>query len=207
MSFILDALRKSESERQREAPPSPTRIPAAVPRAGLPAWVWLVIGTLSVAVVAIGIAWWLASQTPPAPAAAAGEQPEDAAAAADAAAAGTVVPGGNVPPLGAPATRGSPASQLGRTDVGPSPPGAAVGFTSPQTLPGVAEILAAGIALPPLDLQLISYSEAAVDRFVFINGTQYREGQRVRNGPQIVSILPQGVVLTQQGRDFLLSPN
>ena len=57
MSFILDALRKSESERQREAPPSPTRIPLAVARAGLPAWVWLVIGALSVTVLAIGAAW------------------------------------------------------------------------------------------------------------------------------------------------------
>jgi general secretion pathway protein B len=201
VSFILDALRKSESERQRDAPPSPTRIPLAVARAGPPPWVWVVIGALSVAILTIGLAWWFTAErrSSAVPGAAESAPAAQAAAAADPAA-----PRGETP-----ARPAAPPPQGGRTDVASAPTAAPAPtrFTSPQELPSVAEILAVGVALPPLDLQLISYSEEIASRFVFINGTQYREGQRVQNGPQIVAILPQGVVLSQQGRDFLLSPN
>jgi hypothetical protein len=71
--------------------------------------------------------------------------------------------------------------------------------------PSVADVLADGLALPPLELQLISYSEDESRRFVFINGFQYRQGQRVQNGPLVVSISPESVLLRQQGRDFVLT--
>jgi hypothetical protein len=207
VSFILDALRKSESERQREAPPSPTRIPLAVAHVGPPPWVWIVIGALSVAIVAIGVAWWLTAGSRSGALGIGAES--ESRAGATTAAAGAAAPGDEALLLETPAQPQASAPQVGRgalasaptTDPSPTP------FTSPQALPSVAEILALGIVLPPLDLQLIAYSEEVASRFVFINGTQYREGQRVQNGPQVVSILPQGVVLTQQGRDFLLSPN
>jgi hypothetical protein len=73
-------------------------------------------------------------------------------------------------------------------------------------LPTVAELRASGIALPELNLQLISYSEDASQRFVFINGFRYGQGQRVQNGPLIVTISADSVVLQQQGRDFVLTP-
>jgi type II secretory pathway component PulC len=74
-------------------------------------------------------------------------------------------------------------------------------------LPTVAEVRAAGLALPELNLQLISYSDDASQRFVFINGFRYAQGQRVQNGPLIVSISADSVVLQQQGRDFVLTPD
>jgi len=74
-------------------------------------------------------------------------------------------------------------------------------------LPSIAEVLAEGMALPPLELQLLSYSENSAERFVFINGFQYRQGQRVQNGPLIVNIYSEGVVLRHEGRDFVLLPD
>jgi type II secretory pathway component PulC len=75
-----------------------------------------------------------------------------------------------------------------------------------SSLPSAAEVRASGVALPELTLQLISYSEDPSQRFVFINGFRYGQGQRVQNGPLIVSISADSVVLQQQGRDFVLTP-
>jgi general secretion pathway protein B len=48
MSFILDALKKSEHERQRQSMPGMIEIPAPSRRRGIPAWVWVVAGLLLV---------------------------------------------------------------------------------------------------------------------------------------------------------------
>lgn len=57
MSFILDALRKSEGERQQDAGPNITRIPAAVPRHGLPGWAIGTMAALGLGVVVLAGAW------------------------------------------------------------------------------------------------------------------------------------------------------
>ena len=51
MSFILDALRKSEHERQRGAVPGISHVPLAAPRREVPRWAFGVIGMLAVAVI------------------------------------------------------------------------------------------------------------------------------------------------------------
>jgi general secretion pathway protein B len=58
MSFILDALRKSEAERQREAVPTVARTPLAPVRRQVPLWSWALIGALSLIVITLGVAWW-----------------------------------------------------------------------------------------------------------------------------------------------------
>jgi len=57
VSFILDALRKSESERQRDATPSIARIPSAVPQQSLPPWAIATMGALGFGVVVLAVAW------------------------------------------------------------------------------------------------------------------------------------------------------
>ena len=57
MSFILDALRKSEHERQRSATPGITNVPFGAPRRVLPAWAVALMVVLAVAVLALGGAW------------------------------------------------------------------------------------------------------------------------------------------------------
>jgi general secretion pathway protein B len=188
MSFILDALRKSESERQREAAPSLSQIPIAAPRSGLPPWAWAVIAALGLSVFVLAAAWWQSAANAP--------TVEAAASRADPVR-GTLPgadPEQSAPPAGAPAVARAPAQEV------PVPSAGAAG----RTLPTLEEVLAAGMALPPLELQLHSYSEDSAERFVFINGFQYRQGQRVQNGPLIVGIYAEGVVLRHEGRDFVL---
>ena len=52
------------------------------------------------------------------------------------------------------------------------------------------------MALPQLRLELHAFSEQPRDRFVFINGRKYVEGERLIEGPQLVSIELRGAVLS-----------
>ena len=58
MSFILDALRKSEHERQRSATPGLSQVPLATPQPHTPPWALAVMSVLVAAVLALGVAWW-----------------------------------------------------------------------------------------------------------------------------------------------------
>ncbi len=58
MSFILDALKKSENERRRKEQPDFTDLPRATPAVGTPAWALLALGALTSLVIVLGIAWW-----------------------------------------------------------------------------------------------------------------------------------------------------
>ncbi|HET7608829.1 MAG TPA: general secretion pathway protein GspB, partial [Gammaproteobacteria bacterium] len=71
-------------------------------------------------------------------------------------------------------------------------------------LPSVAMLAAEGIAVPPLHLELHAFSPQPRDRFVFINGRKYVEGDRLVEGPMLVAIQPTGAVLTHAGRRFVL---
>jgi general secretion pathway protein B len=57
MSFILDALRKSEHERQRSATPGIAQVPFGAPRREMPTWAIALIVALALAVLALGGAW------------------------------------------------------------------------------------------------------------------------------------------------------
>ena len=209
MSFILDALRKSEHERQRSEVPSLSQVPLATPQQQLPRWALGVIGVLVATVLALGGAWWQSmrgpadgtapAQTversvelpPPAPRSAAPQQaapsrplPEDGAASSLATAASSGSPG---------AEAGMPALAAPQADA-PSTP----------ALPSPAALAAEGILLPSLRLELHAFSAQPRERFVFINGRKYVEGDRLAEGPQLVSIEPTGAVLAHSGRRFML---
>ena len=54
MSFILDALKKSELERQRQTTPGLIDVGSVAPRSGLPLWAWLIGALLAVNLVVLG---------------------------------------------------------------------------------------------------------------------------------------------------------
>ena len=70
----------------------------------------------------------------------------------------------------------------------------------------VRTLLAQGVDVPPLKLELHAYSDTPAERFVFINGRKYKEGERLADGPEVVRIEPNGVVLSQHGQRFQLAP-
>ena len=87
--------------------------------------------------------------------------------------------------------------------------GAASVESSPAqpTLPSAAALAAEGVALPELRLELHVYRrDRPRDRLLIVNGSRYREGETLAEGPRVVAIDPTGAVLSYQGREFLLTP-
>jgi general secretion pathway protein B len=64
MSFILDALKKSESDRQRQSGPALFEVKVAPPRTGLPPWA---IAVAALLVVNLGIVMWMLWRHPATP--------------------------------------------------------------------------------------------------------------------------------------------
>jgi general secretion pathway protein B len=78
------------------------------------------------------------------------------------------------------------------------------GFTL-AALPTAAELRASGqLQMPELHLDIHVYSEDPAERFVFINMVRHREKSRLAEGPVVLEITPEGVILDYQGTRFLL---
>jgi general secretion pathway protein B len=71
----------------------------------------------------------------------------------------------------------------------------------------ILEARAAGLPVPELALELLVFSEDPRQRFVYINGTKYVEGETLSEGPRLTEISPDGAVLTFNGRIFMLPQN
>ena len=221
MSFILDALKKSESERQRQAGPALLEMRIVRPTHRLPVWA-LAIGFLLILSVA-ALAWLVLRPT---------------AAPATAAVTGSVAPA-NVPASNAPAVSAGPATGAampaaqapGFASAGNAIPPAAAGTSPPQsadatddnpadTAPAVAQSPSSsretsstsnlrtyaelGSSLPELRLDLHVYATNPAERYAFINMHKVHEGDTTAEGVQVREITREGVVLDYRGTEFLL---
>lgn len=221
MSFILDALRKSDAERQRGAAPGLADVRYATRPDRRSIWIPLLAMVL---VANIGfMAWqWYGGRT-------ASPTPLPAEPAAEA-----TVP--QVTPVPVPAVRAlaresessepvvapevqsdfpdaplTPPMPEPPTAAAPSlppvaaPPSASPRFVAAPALPTVEQLIGAGtLDLPLLNLDLLVYNESPSIRFVVINGRKYREGTRLTEGPTVESITPEGAILVDQGQRFTL---
>ena len=222
MSFILDALRKSEHERQRSATPGLSQVPLATPPPQMPRWALGVIGFLVAAVLVLGGAWWQSTrvpaetaQSPPAPTVERSVQlppptprsdaPQQAAPARQPSADESSLSAAAASSTGAPSTD-APSTIGGNVVVRELsvPPRLTNLPDDSVALPSVAMLATEGVAVPPLHLELHAFSAQPRDRFVFINGRKYVEGDRLVEGPVLVAIEPNGAVLTHAGRRFII---
>ena len=198
MSFILDALRKSEAARRRsEAPDLFASMPAAREparaRANWPLWL---LGTVA-AISLIAVLWLLAQRAPPASPAPQTADPTTATASTDNAVAST--------PISTPASM--PVPPQTPLPIDPPPPVATATVMPPATVtapparelpappqepavvvPPPAALPTGGIVsladldpatrklLPPLKLSMHLWNETASQRFVIIDGQKLREG-------------------------------
>ena len=224
MSYILDALRRAEAERQRDqatvphlhsaplgdAAPSPPH-----PGAGRGArWVWgLGLGAAALGLVALGLvaigAWWAGGRSAPAP-----------------------LPTSAPAPLAGPAVV-APARPVPAPAVAPAP----VAMTAPAPLPGPATLPApAPVALPapmpaaaaaasavaeplpwrqlpeatrqrigPLAVSGAMHSPDPASRLLIVNGQVAREGDTLAPGVVLQEIQPRSALLLVQGQRVLLS--
>lgn len=210
MSFILDALRKSENERQRGAVPGISDVPAVIHSKQLPTWVVAVIAALSIGVLVLGWAWWQSTSAPgqtvpvarPAGVLPRAEPPppasDDVRSLARESATAEPSPGAINP---APAATPAPAPVV----AAPPPP-----LADPGTIaaaPNMMELIASGVSLPELTLEFHVYSANPAERRVRVNSAGYQEGDTLNEGPRVIAVTTEGVVLNHNGRLFLLTPD
>jgi general secretion pathway protein B len=211
MSFILDALKKSETDRQQRGSAEFAGVPSGgARREGPPAWMWIV-GVLLIINLAVLIGLLLRpdvgsddsplNDIPPAtasPAQPVAADPEPGVASDDFAS------------QVAAARENKPVQEDSvESPVEPEPQApkgnVTIESTAAAALPTVHEVQARGlVSLPPLHVDIHVYSENAEDRFVFVNMTKHKEGSRLAEGPLVAEIVPEGVVLEHDGTSFLL---
>ena len=229
MSFILDALKKSEAERNRKSGPVLMDMRIASPRRQFPAWVWVIALVLLANLALLGYALLRSGTrdapatpvvaTPPAPvpvpdAVITGALPPPtlpAPASALATPASTPANGPIDLPAAAPAAGGVIMQSNAVVSPGNSAP-AGNEATSARTdyatgnLPSDDDLRASGVTLPELRLSLHVYDDVAANRFILLNSSRLREGQETPEGVMVERIDPIGVVLSWHGRRFRMHP-
>ena len=231
MSFILDALKKSESDRQRQSGPALFEVKVAPRRTRLPLWALALALLLAVNLVILA---WMLLRHPAAHADAALDAGTSHPAAAPVPAStvsapAPAPPAASVPvtaPAG-PAVTAVPASAVNAPALAAQPNNSA-DEQNPEDLAPAAEPPAAplsshvrrgtadgvplyqdwaassGASLPQLRLDLHVYAARPEERFVMINMHKLREGDSLPGGVHVDSITPEGVVLSYSGAHFLL---
>lgn len=212
MSFILDALKKSEAERQRKTVPGFSDIPDGRIEPRTHRWWWVIGGLLTLnAAVLIGL-YYLPDRSEPAVGemAVAGpvqkaEAVPDTASVKPAAFSDIVAEARrNRPAQEAPTTTEPQRSEPAPAVVSAEKP-APSRVTMSEQLSTLNELRANGtLQLPEMHLDIHVYSDQAAERFVFINMSKYKEGDTLSEGPAVREIRPDGVVLEQRGTRFLV---
>lgn len=224
MSYILDALRKSQQERDLGRVPTlatahlgPEQTSSRAMR-----WVYSAVALAAAALVIAVIGVFLrtgdgargTAVASPAPAGittraqpplegkAGAERPrgpEAEAAAADNAS--RSVPAGERAAGRALETRDTPLTAVSESP--PPPPVPAL--PDWQRVPALNDLPPAfQQTVPPMKVDVHVYLDAPDRRFVFINQRHYRQGERTTEGPVVEQIIPDGVVLRYEGRSFRL---
>ncbi len=229
MSFILDALKKSEIERQRQAVPGLMDSGTAPARTRLPLWALAVAVLLAINLIVL--VYVLRRGGAPAAVAPAARATPDAimaapnpapapnpAAAPGAATAGHFspldvapvyapeIPAVDEPAAGVPGA-GVPERGRGeasvRTSQGHDP--LLTDDKPEEVLPSISEVnLSGDQALPDLHLDVHVYATKPAERFVYINMRKYREGATLQEGPTLERIRRDGVILNFHGVRFVL---
>lgn len=204
MSYILDALKRADSERERgivpglHAQPVPPRATVSPISRDLKLVTVLVIGVGLIVVG--GFLWrWLGSQSPTPVVVQAAPAVLLAPAAGVAAVSPPTAP---IAPLAstpgstsAPAIRVAPAPTRAPVMVSPQP--------APAPIPELAELPAdTRLALPKLVISGSTYSDNPAYRMLVINGQVFREGEKVATDLLLERIRPKSAVLNYKGQRY-----
>lgn len=221
MSFILDALKKSEQERRRQHAPSIAELPYGRKKDRKPWWLWMVIALLVINVVLVTIVLWRKDASPVAatntqsstlhtiernttpsnitPSREVRALEEEAINPAEAQDSTSLLLTNAETPNTTPLVQAAPVSN-NLSMVTYSQPVRTGQTATLEALGG-----AAALNLPELRLDLHVYSDNKAQRFVFINSKKYAEGQALSEGPLVEQITDAGVILNYRGQSFLLT--
>lgn len=224
MSFILDALRKSDNQRQQQAAPDLTTAQQQVskPRPGV--WVPLLVLVLALNVAVLGWIWLTDGGEGSPDVTPASNTTTDTERAADPRSLREEARREAEPPASTAASGDArPAATIGSATEAPPEPPLASGIASEPAgdafvdsdddtiqpaIPSFEQLAVAGIiATPQLHLDIHVFAGEPAKRFVFINMNRYREGDQLEEGPLVEEITETGVILNHQGSRFTLERN
>jgi general secretion pathway protein B len=197
MSFILDALKKSEAERLRKDAPGIAGIPESGGKKSSSKWIWLVLVLVVVNLAVLGGLVFKGQSEPTV---------VDTPVTTIVDEAGET-PAASIPEIVIDTDRGQPESEPKTPDPGTPAPSIAIQQTGTVNdgLETFNDLRAKGILmLPDMHLDIHVYSGQPADRFVFVNMSKYKENATLTEGPVVSEITPDGVVLRYQGTSFLL---
>lgn len=212
MSFILDALKKSENERQQQAPAEFATLPSTSDSPRAPRWLWVLAALLAINVIVLLV---LALRSEPAvtttrvvQATETAPTPESIVAAAEPPAFTQQLEEARVklaerPEVSSDTADAATATITSREETELT--STAAQETRRALLPSLTELQLDGtLTLPDLHVDIHVYSDNPSDRFVFINMNKYHESDRLSEGPVVREIARDGVVLEHRGTTFVL---
>ncbi len=189
MSFILDALRKSETERQQQSGAEFSSIPSSSRDPQSFKWLWF-LGLLLLVNIAVLIGILMRPDKAPDVAAIIDETPVEQVQVAE--------------PSFAEKINAAKQNQPLQTEPPVSAPSPAAPIKRGRVLT-IDEVRVNGtLQITDLHLDIHVYSDDPAERFVFINMAKHREQSKLEEGPVVVEITPDGVILEHQGTTFLL---
>ena len=232
MSLILDALKKSEAERQRQSGPTLLEVRVTQPRRRYPGWVIAVGVLLAVNILLLlafvvlrpvagpgaGVAAGAAPAPTPTPTPTPKPTTQNSLPASVAPMAAGAAPTPTLLPASAGAAEGIAGAPLRSV---PEPDSAADGqngLDNPaddepavpagsaghySSLPSFSDV---GGDLPALRLDLHVYAERARDRYALVNMHRVHEGDVLPEGPRVLAITREGVAMDYRGQEFMLHP-
>ncbi len=198
MSFILDALKKSETERQQQGSTEFSSVPTSSEKPNPARWLWLLAVLLGINfAVLIGVLM----RSEPAPTETVAEQSTQISNVEETIEAPTADGTASFEEQIADAIEEHEEFEEldGHQELVPPRP------ASKAIIPTIDQLrLDGSLQLAELHLDIHVYSEDPAGRFVFINMVKHREKSRIAEGPIVNEITLDGVILRYQGRDFLL---
>ena len=218
MSYILEALKKSQAERQLGELPSihapQVQLQGGGGASGAPRGpLWLALGGVSVAVAA-ALLWWQPWQAPvPAPAAALAAVPPPPAAAPPlaqvvAAPVAVAAPAAAPAPLPeakpAPKREAPPAPAVAAAPAAPAPavaaPAPAFAAAADEIVPGMRDLPEPiQRQIPPLVLGGYIYSKNPADRLLLIDKVLRHEGEELAPGLVLEKLQPKAAIFSFKG--------
>lgn len=206
MSFILDALKKSEAERQQSNTSEFAGVPTSPSKPSVPRWLWIV-GFLLAINLAVLIGLLLQSDSPEAnPSRPTVVNPPHVQQSAPTSFAEQAAAARQQPPVAqamseAEESMPEPAPNIQAELISQDPSA----ISADQLYPTIQEVRVSGtVNLPELHLDIHVFSPVPEDRFVFINMTKLREGSQMDEGPRVIEITPDGVILKHRNTSFVV---
>jgi len=198
MSFILDALKKSETERQQQTGAEFTNVPSSSDKPQSFKWLWI-LGLLLLFNIAVLIGLLMHTDRTPDVPTTIEERPAEQTPITEPSFEERIDEAKQNQPV---LTESAAIEE--QAAIQQAAPGQTAAINRARVLTIDEVRLNGTLQITDLHLDIHVYSDDPAERFVFINMAKHREQSKLEEGPVVVEIRPDGVILEHQGTTFLL---